>query len=106
VRATPPGVPGSDSGRWRRGTRLSPAWTRRGGGDDGWDLAINLSGAGNGGERAGGLAGPADGPLHAELLRGLSRYGLLLRRVGLLHGWRCGPEMGWQCWAAELDGVG
>jgi hypothetical protein len=58
------------------------------------------------GKRAGGLAGPADGPLHAELLRGLSRYGLLLRRVGLLHGWRCGPEMGWQCWAAELDGVG
>jgi hypothetical protein len=53
------------------------------------------------GKRAGGLAGSADGPLRARLLRGLSCYGLLLLllcRDGLLRGWRC--------WAAGLDGVG
>jgi hypothetical protein len=53
------------------------------------------------GKRAGGLAGPADGPLCARLLHGLSCCGLLLLllcRDGLLRGWRC--------WAAGLDGVG
>jgi hypothetical protein len=49
------------------------------------------------GKQADGFVGSTDGPLRAGLPRGLSCCGLLLllRRVGLLRGWRCWVGWSW-----------
>jgi hypothetical protein len=105
VRAKPGVVQEADSGGGG-GARSSPGQGRPRVGDDGWAPSVSLRGRATTGKRAGGLAGPAGGPMRAGLPRGTE---LLRPATAGLRGWRCWAatraRASCGCWAAGLDGV-